>query len=279
MRSSRIPDFCFSGSLFLLRFVLSIDACEDVMRPMIIVSVISTFVVLPLGLEFFIGTMGFLGSAVAYVFFQASQMLLLLMFLIWKSPHDSRTWNGLDVESLKLAMKWDKMKEFLHLAAGGILVQSEWIFWEALGLVVGKLGVISLSVHTIPNQTIMAFCMVPFSFGVALAVRMGVTMPVSVQRTKIIVLAVLIFSVVVFGSVSVLVYFLKDSIVALFTKNTDVEELASEIWIWVCFFNFNVALFGILCGVATGLGKQWVLGTINFLWLVSRLCVCVCVCL
>ena len=98
---------------------------------MIIVSVVSTFVVLPLGLEFFIGTMGFLGSAVAYVFFQASQMLLLLMFLIWKSPHDSRTWNRFDLESLKLAMKWKKMEEYLHLGTGGILVQSEWIFWEA----------------------------------------------------------------------------------------------------------------------------------------------------
>ena len=114
--------------------------------------------------------------------------------------------------------------------------------------------------------------MVPFSFGVALAVRMGVTLPVSVRRTKVIVLAVLISSIVVFGLVTVVVYFMKDSIVALFTKDSEVEELASEVWIWVSFFNFNVALFGILCGVATGLGQQWTLGTINFLWLVSLFC-------
>lgn len=243
----------------------------DVMRPLIIVSVVSTFIVLPLGLEFLIETMGFIGSAVAYVFFQASQMFLLLAFLMWQTPHDPRTWNGLDCESLNLSMKWNKMEEFLHLGAGGILVQSEWIFWEALGIIVGKLGVIALSVHTIPNQTIMAFCMVPFSFGVALAVRIGVTLPVSVHRTKVIVSAVLSFSVVGFGLVSVGVYFIRDLIVAAFTKDPDVEELASEVWIWVCFFNFNVALFGILCGVATGLGKQWTLGTINFIWLV-RLC-------
>jgi Na+-driven multidrug efflux pump len=157
------------------------------------------------------------------------------------------------------------------LGSGGILVQSEWIFWEGLGLIVGKLGVIPLSVHTIPNQTIMVFCMVPFSFGVALAVRMGVTLPVSVRRTKILVLSVFGTSSVFFGSVSVVVYFLKDSIVAMFTKNSDVEELASRIWFDVCLFNFNVANFGILCGVATGLAKQWTLGALNILWLVSLL--------
>jgi ABC-type uncharacterized transport system YnjBCD permease subunit len=37
----------------------------------------------------------------------------------------------------------------------------------------------------------------------------------------------------------------------------------------VCLFNFNVAIFGILCGVATGLAKQWSLGAINlfFSWI------------
>jgi hypothetical protein len=44
--------------------------------------------------------------------------------------------------------------------AGGVLAQSEWVFWEALGLIVGKLGVVALSTHTIPSQVIMFLCMV-----------------------------------------------------------------------------------------------------------------------
>jgi multidrug resistance protein, MATE family len=134
-------------------------SAQHVMRPMILVSCLCTFVILPLSLEFFIDVFGFLGSAVAYVLFQASQAFLLMAYLIWKQPHDNRTWSGLDMETWRLALQWRAMKEFLNLGLGGILVQSEWIFWEALGLIVGKLGVIALSVHTIPNQTIMAFCM------------------------------------------------------------------------------------------------------------------------
>lgn len=122
---------------------------------MILVSVVCTFLILPIGLELFIEKMGFLGSAVAYVAFQAAQTLLLLAYLLWKSPHDPRTWRGLNLESLKQSLQYKKMAEYLHLGIGGVLVQSEWIFWEALGIIVGKLGVDALSVHTIPNQTIM----------------------------------------------------------------------------------------------------------------------------
>jgi Na+-driven multidrug efflux pump len=110
---------------------------------------------------------------------------------------------------------------------------------------------------------------VPFSFGVALAVRMGVTLPQSVRRTKIIVAAVLGGSTLIFGLVSILVYFVSDWMIAIFSSDEDVKKLAHSIWWKVCLFNFNVAVFGILCGIATGLAKQWTLGTINlfFLWI------------
>eukprot|EP00533_Pseudo-nitzschia_delicatissima_P009088 CAMPEP_0116112390 /NCGR_PEP_ID=MMETSP0327-20121206/18952_1 /TAXON_ID=44447 /ORGANISM="Pseudo-nitzschia delicatissima, Strain B596" /LENGTH=151 /DNA_ID=CAMNT_0003605683 /DNA_START=490 /DNA_END=941 /DNA_ORIENTATION=- len=94
----------------------------------------------------------------------------------------------------------------------------------------------------------MAFCMVPFSFGIALAIRMGISLPISVKRTQVIVLATLIFSAL------------------LFTDDA-VKELADVVWLKVSLFNFNVAIFGILVGIATGLGKQWPLGVINFVFL------------
>jgi Na+-driven multidrug efflux pump len=148
-----------------------------------------------------------------------------------------------------------------------VVAQCEWVFWEAVGLLVGSLGVVSLSVHTIPNQTIMAFCMIPFSFGIALAIRMGIALPISVTRTKILVVFVLFFSVIAFGIVSIGVYIYRRSIVALFTSNQEVQELAELIFVKVALFNFNIAIFAILAGIATGLGKQWLLGIINFIFL------------
>ena len=143
------------------------------------------------------------------------------------------------------------MKGFLHLGMGGIFAQCKLFFWEAVGLVVGKLGVVALSVHTIPNQTIMAFCMVPFSFGVAVAIRMGISLPVSVRRTQAIVLATSGFSLVLFGLVSGAVYVYRDAIIALFTTDDAVKELAKVIWWKVSLFNLNVAIFAILAGIAT----------------------------
>jgi len=159
------------------------------------------------------------------------------------------------------------MKEFLHLGFGGVVAQCEWIFWEAVGLVVGRLGVVALSVHTIPNQTIMTFCMIPFSFGIALAIRMGVSLPVSVRRTKIIVIATTIFCTIIFGIISIGVYIYRKNIIAVFSHDDDVKELAETIWTKVALFNINVAIFAILAGIAVGLGKQWTLGVINFVFL------------
>lgn len=133
-------------------------SAQHVMKPLIVVSILCTGVVLPLALELCTRRMGFLGSAMCYVLFQASQATMLLCYLWWKKPHDSRTWPGF--RSWRRAMKWKPMTEYIYLGTGGILAQSEWVFWEALGLVVGVLGVLELSAHTILNQTIMALIQV-----------------------------------------------------------------------------------------------------------------------
>ena len=240
---------------------------QHIMKPLILVSLLCTCVILPLSLQICINAMGFVGSAVGYAIFQISQALALLFYVYWKQPHDPRTWSGLSLKIVASALEWDQMKEFIHLGMGGIVAQCEWIFWEAVGLVVGKLGVVALSVHTIPNQTIMAFCMVPFSFGIALAIRMGISLPISVKRTQAIVLATLSFSALLFGIASIGVNVYRDELVGFFTTDDDVKELADVVWLKVSLFNFNVAIFGILVGIATGLGKQWPLGVINFVFL------------
>jgi MATE family multidrug resistance protein len=240
---------------------------QHIMKPLILVSILCTCVILPLSLEICIHTMGFVGSAVGYVIFQASQAIALLFYVYWKQPHEAGTWPGLSREIVASALDWNQMKEFLHLGLGGIVAQCEWVFWEAIGLIVGRLGVVALSVHTIPNQTIMAFCMVPFSFGIALAIRMGNSLPLSVRRTQVFVLSILLFSTILFGLVTIVVYVYRDAIVGLFTTDESVKELADVIWLKVSLFNLNIAIFGIMVGIATGLGKQWSLGVINFVFL------------
>jgi MATE family multidrug resistance protein len=129
--------------VWAMPFVVVYDAtwkflsAQHVMRPLIYVSLFSCVVVLPIALEFFTAYYGFLGSAMAYVFFQASQCTLLVSYLVVLKPHVEGTWPGLG--SWREALKYKPMMEYISLGAGGILSQSEWIYWE--GEFVDRVGV------------------------------------------------------------------------------------------------------------------------------------------
>jgi multidrug resistance protein, MATE family len=112
---------------------------------------------------------------------------------------------------------------------------------------------------------------VPFSFGTAVTIRMGVTLPISVRRTQTIALATTAFSTIAFSLVSIVLFHWSDWIIAIFTTDDEVKGLAHGIWLKVCLYNFTIALYDVLWGIATGLGKQWSLGIINFafLWILG----------
>jgi MATE family multidrug resistance protein len=241
-------------------------SAQHIMKPLIVVSIVSCLIILPVVLEILTEAFGFLGSAMAYVIFQGFQGTSLLLYLRWKKPYTHGTWPGISCWQEAL-FRTRPMLQYIHLGIGGMMAQSEWIFWEALGLIIGLLGVIPLSVHTIPNQVTMLLCLSPFSAGIALAIRMGVSLPVSVHRTKNIVKACVILVTPFFALINTAVYFASHSIIGFFTNNEEVIELAQDIWWKVCIFNMSVALFGILAGVATGLGMQWTLAFINIFWL------------
>jgi len=240
---------------------------QQILKPLIMNSIICIFVVLPLCLNICIKAFGFKGSAIGYVIYQFIQAFSLLYYLYLVKPHEAKTWKGLSYENIVEALDWDQTMYYLHLGVGGIVAQCEWIFWEGMGLVVGLLGVIPLTVHTIPNQTIVAFCMCPFAFGTALAVRMGISLTISVRRTQEIVIAAIVFVVIYFGIFSILVQVLENVIVGVFTHNEEVKAGAHEIWSKVSIFNFSMSIFGTFSGIATGLGMQWPLGIINFVFL------------
>ena len=245
-------------------------SAQQIMTPLIVISLLSGCLVLPIGLEVLTTHYGFIGSAYAYVTFQAVQALLLLLYLYFGQPHTPGTWpRGFWTREFWIDGVFHKgaIAEFIHLGLGGVLAQSEWVFWEGLGLVIGQLGVIPLSVHTIPNQVTFALCVAPFAAGTALAIRMGITLPQSVSQAKKVALVSCTLVTVFFGIVEWIVYCNAETIIGFFSQDPQVMELAKAIWWKVCLFNFLVALFGVLVGVATGLGKQWTLGYVNFFFL------------
>lgn len=138
-------------------------------------------------------------------------------------------------------------------------------------MIVGTFGKVALSVHTIPTQCIMVAFMPPLSLGIALAIRLGATLPVSVPRAKRLVKDCYILGTVFCGSFALVMYVERHTIFSWFTKSDAVIAGAEQIWMKVCFYFFQLSLFGIHMGTCIGLGMQWTLGivTIVVLWIVG----------
>jgi Na+-driven multidrug efflux pump len=137
---------------------------------------------------------------------------------------------------------------------------------------VGTLGVVPLSVHTVPTQVVTLAFMVPNSVAVALAVRMGVLLPQNVHLAKQVVVWTFVAGIVLIGIMSWAMYIFRAFIFQIFINAEEEEEVlegCERIWFKVCFQFFQFSIFALNVGIATGLGMQWRLGlvTLVFLWL------------
>jgi MATE family multidrug resistance protein len=246
-------------------------SAQNVMMPLMATVLVSCAVVLPLTLQYFPRWFGFLGTAWAFVTFQTFESLFLIFLLWWRQPHVAATWPGLS--AWREALKWKPFCEYMTLGLGGMIASSEWIYWEALALMIGTMGMLPLSVHAIPTQFINLAFMIPLGVGIALAVRLGATLSQSggVRRAKELVVGCYVVGSIVFGIIAIIMYTERHRIFHIFTTNPEVLQGCEEIWWKVCLYFFNLAVFGITMGTATGLGMQWTLGlvTIVFLWVMG----------
>lgn len=133
---------------------------------------------------------------------------------------------------------------------------------------IGTLGVVPLSVHTVPSQFLTIAFMVAFGIGVSLSVRLGHILPRSVRRAKLVVWGTSIVSCIMFAIMSIALYQYRSTIYHIFTNDAQVLEGCERIWWKVCLYFFLVSWFALNTGIANGLAMQWTLGwlTIVFLW-------------
>ncbi len=244
-------------------------SAQAILKPLIHVCAVTCLLVLPLSMHILTHAAGYLGSAYAIVIFQSSQALLLMAYLYCKQPYTPGTWPS--HWQWQEILEWHSFRNYLLLGVGGMLATSEWIYWELLSLMIGTLGINPLSVHTIPSQVLMVAFMVPLSIGIALSVRLGATLPYSVKKAQQLTICTLVGSVILFGALSFCLYFGESWIVQLFSIDPDIQKGAHAIWWKVSVYYFNLSIYGINMGIATGLGHQWRFGivTIVCLWGVS----------
>ena len=242
-------------------------SAQDILLPLVVCTSFSTLIVLPISLELLVkSSFGYWGAALAIVLFYVVESLAVLGWCCLYKPHHSETWPGLS--AWKEALEWNAFSRYLSLGIGGMLASFEWIYWEVLGFIVGLLGVLPLSAHTIPTQVIFLTFMFPVGLGIALAIRLGTLLSQSVPMAKMLTVGSLCFSVVVFGLQSILLYQCQDWVFSIFTDETAVIDLCKQVWFHVCLYLFLLSMFGMNVGISIGLGLQWTLGvvTVACLW-------------
>lgn len=207
-------------------------SAQEIMTPLIVVLIATCGIVLPVALDRLVPLLGFIGSAFAILIYQASQAGFLLLYLIYWQPHNRMTWPGL--KFWREALAWHQFALFFKLGAGGMLASSEWLYWETLSLLVGTLGVLPLSVHTVPTQVLTVSFMIPIGIGVALSIRLGATLPRNVKRAQQLAVTCGLFSTCLFAIMSVFLWTCRARIYRLFTTEQDVLEVSTHYSFIVC---------------------------------------------
>ena len=213
--------------------------CQELVRPVVTVVLISCVIVLPLSLSWLIGKEGFAGAPMALNIVTIAEAVLLLLYLIVVRPHRPETWQKLWSSSSSTgytrilsvwsdALSWDAVLLYVKLGTGGILSKTEWWFWEILVMVIGTFGVVPLNVHTIAIQTILLFNMICRGLGIALSVRIGNLISTSVPRAKKLLLGTYVATAIILSIVITMLHVFRFSVFGLFTRSPAVIEVRVE---------------------------------------------------
>lgn len=256
---------CCVAYLVIMRFLVA----QEIIFPLVVVTIISTGVILPLGLKICVTLIGFYGSAVGLVIYQIVQVVLLLLYLSIFKPHMKGTWPGF--RAWKEALRYEPFVQFFKLALGGILSMSEWWFWEVICLIAGSFGVVPLSVQTIVTQVLQVFLMIPSGVSFALTMRIGLTLPNNVRRAKCVALGCIIGSSFMMGILCIVLYALRFQIHSLFTNDKAVIEGCDEIWKHFCLFILLCSVYFFIVGLMCGLRMQLTCGKVSLfsLWFIA----------
>lgn len=261
--------------ILLFRVTQRFLACQNIVLPCLVGSSISSLLIHPLLLHWCITYFGFRGSAFSIVMTQFLQLILTFLYLSRTKSYVKDTWHGINLEVMKKVFDRRDLAKFAKLSLGGIFALSEWWYWESICFVAGRLGVLSLCVHSVTYQLIPLIYMIPLGFSIGLSVRMGQLLPVNVDKAKLLAVYTMALVSILALAVTCILYFNQLWIVSLFTTDQDVMKGCSAIWPHVCTYILGLYIFCLNSGILRALGLQFRMGItiILVLWCFSLPCI------
>jgi len=189
------------------------------------------------------------------------QSVLLILYLHYMRPYHPETWTGTvmlyDKNFWKDVINRSALREYVRLAIGGLMALSEWWSWEAVCFMIGTIGVIPLSVHSIVYQLTMILYTLTNGISYGLTVCLGHMLSEDrVSSAKHLAMGCFLSTSALAALISAILYNDRQHIIRLFTSDEDVIEGCRAIWFYFCVFIITDYMYASNCGILTALGKQ-----------------------
>lgn len=230
----------------------AVSFAQQVVWPVLPISICVLIVYYPISVVL-LQRLGFDGVAWSLVFlYTALAVSMLLLVCVYRLPEPD-TWPGLRRE----AFAANKMCEYGRLMLPGIVMLSEWWYFEVIVLIAGTLGKDALAAHAVAYTIIPLCFMFALGINIAACVRIGNAMgdnqPGFAKR-----LATMAFCVAAVSSVTcaLVVFMAEDFFVAAFNLPSSAAARCHQIWPYVALFVFLDGLQGCMQGIVKGLGLQ-----------------------
>ncbi len=246
-------------------------ASQSIVIPCLVGAAISSLIVHPLCIKFWISKYQFVGSAMSIVVTQSIQLIITVLYIKYTKSYVQGTWKGINWRIIQKVFDRKGLLTYASLSFGGIIALTEWWYWECICFVAGRLGVIALCVHSVIYQIIPLVYMIPLGMSIGLSVRIGQLLPIDVNKAKILTVYAMLTVIIVALMVTALLYYNETWIVSLFTSEEDVMNGCKQIWPKVCMYILGLYIFCLNSGILRALGLQWRMGLtiIIVLWCFS----------
>lgn len=206
--------------------------------------------------------LGFLGAPLSVVISDWLMCFLLLAYTVYVDGY--QCWPLLPLSDKKFFQNWKKMTDLS--IPGVLMVEAEWLAFEIITFTASKFGTEVLAAQSIVSTTCVLLYQVSFAISIAASTRIAWFVGSASKNALLVATKASIYTAGVFGVFNALIlYLLRDFFASLYTDNTKVLHIASQVLIVGAVYQINDFLACTTGGILRGQGRQKIGGYLNLI--------------
>lgn len=204
--------------------------------------------------------MGFIGAPLSVVITNWIMCFFLLGYTFYVNGYQCLPRQSLLHESY--FRNWNRM---IKLSIPGVLmVEAEWLAFEIITFTASTFGTDALAAQSIVSTTCVLLYQVPFALSIAASTRIAWYIGAAAKNASLIAAKTAMYCALVLGCLNALVlYQFRVFFASLYTSDSSVIELASQVLVIGAIYQINDFLACITGGILRGQGRQHIGGIMN----------------